>query len=391
MAGKAPRSKTTRSRPARPANKRYPETRMERGVLLAVGAVLGVAAIVVLAGLYVTEYRPPRAHAVTINGQSYNADAVKRRGSYLLRYEAEAAQDITQDVLVERTVDRMVRDEVLNTRAAALVGEVTDADVDQDYRVQLGFATPTATATPTRSASATATPAPTPAATATPTEVITPDAAQLRRQEADFATAVTALYKSAGLHRDEFYRIARAQIYETRLRNKFSTDVGKTAPQIKLEVIRVNDQATAQKLRDQAVAGADFVRLAAQNSVLPTAKQDGGELGWKLVATLEDNVRSAVETLPKNGISAIIPVDRFFEVYRVVEAKTDRDLDSTQADTLVQEKLDAWFEQETPNVQVERDISDGENKWIRDAIISDARGRGPVTTPTATGTATPRG
>jgi len=389
LAGKAPRNKTTRSRPARPSNKRYPETRMERGILLAVGGILAIAAVVVLAGLYITEYRPPRAHAVTIEGRDYNAEAVKRRGSYLVRYEAEASRAISsQDELVDATVDRLVRDEALIRRAPAVVGEITDEDLDQQLRIQLGFATPTPTPSPTPAPGAT--PAPTssvtPSPAATPTEVITPDAEEGKRQEADFARAQRDLYKDTGLSRDEFLRILKARLYELRLRDKFAADLGGTAPQVKLQVIRVTDEALAQRLRDQAVQGSDFVRLAAQNSVLPTARQDGGELGWKLVATLDPPVRSAVEDLPRNGISEIVRVDRFFEIYRVTEPKTDRDLDTTQRNTLLTEKFDEWLAAETPNISVDRDMSDGTRKWIRDAIIEDVTDRGPVATPTPTGT-----
>ncbi|MEZ4553386.1 MAG: peptidylprolyl isomerase [Dehalococcoidia bacterium] len=386
MAGKAPRNKTTRSRPAQASNKRYPETRMERGVLLIVGAVLAVAAVVVLAGLYLTEYRPPRAHALTIEGQDYNADAVKRRGSYLLRYETQAARDVNQDNLVERTVDRLVRDEVLNRRAPALVGEITDEELDQEFRIQLGFATPTATptptpapgATPTATLPATATPSP------TPEEAITPDAEQLAREEADFLRAQRDVYRDTGLSREEFYRIFKGQLYERRLRDHFADEVGETAPQIRLQVIRLTDRAVAERIHEQALQGADFVRLAAQNSVLPTARQDGGELGWRLVSSFDEPVRAAVEDAAAGSISEIIPVDRFFEIYRVAEVTADRDLDAAQRGTLVAERFDDWLEQETANVQVDRDISDGESDWIRDAIIEDVTDRGAVGTPTPT-------
>jgi foldase protein PrsA len=216
--------------------------------------------------------------------------------------------------------------------------------------------------------------------------VITPSAEDLRREEADFARAQRDLYRDTGLSRSEFQRILKADLYEIRLIERFTADVGRAAPQIKLQVMRLTDEALAQRLREQVLQGGDFVRLAAQNSVLPTARQDGGALGWKLVDTLDAPVRTAVEGLPRGGISEIIRVDRFFEIYRVEEAKIDRDLDTAQRNTLVREKFDAWLETETANIQVERKMSDGERDWIRDAIVEDVTERGPVATPTPTGT-----
>ena len=118
-----------------------------------------------------------------------------------------------------------------------------------------------------------------------------------------------------------------------------------------------------------------------------TAKQDGGELGWQLVDVLEEPVRAAVEDLPAGGVSEIIRTDRFFDIYKVTAAKTDRELDPTQLDTLLRERIDAWFEAERTNVQVELDLSEEESDWLREEIVSDAFERGdPFATPAATGT-----
>jgi parvulin-like peptidyl-prolyl isomerase len=134
-----------------------------------------------------------------------------------------------------------------------------------------------------------------------------------------------------------------------------------------------------------AVAGSDFVRLAAQYSTTATAKQDGGELGWQLVSTLDPQVHTAVQALPAGGISDILQrQDNSFEIYKVTEAQTDRDLDSTQLSTLLKQKTDAWFTQETANVKVERDISSGESDWLMNHIITDAQKRGVAATPTPT-------
>ena len=390
MAGKAQRKKPTRSRPASPAHKRYPETRLEQVVLIGVGGVLLVAAVVVLVGLFITQYLPPRAHVLTVEDHDYTAAEVKRRGAYMLLFEQSFAQGVTQDNLIDRTIERITRDEVLRRRAPALVGDITADDIEQELRVGLGFATPTPTVAPSPTPGATGTPAATPTAAATPTEVITPDAKQRQREEEDFARAQRDLYRSAGMGRDEFNAILTAQLLERRLGDKFEADLSKTAPQVRLQMIRVADEATAQRVRDQALQGSDFVRLAAQYSITATAKQDGGELGWQLVETLQTQVRDAIGSLPPGGVSVIVRNDRFFELYKVTEADASRALDAKQIGTLLTQKVDAWFAQETPNVQVVRDVSEGEADWLIDEIVSDAAKRSQ-NTPAATVTGTPSG
>ena len=354
---------------------------MEQTVLIAVAAVIAVAAAVVLTGLYITQYLPPRAHVLTVEDHEYNAAEVKRRGSFMLLFEGDFAQGVTQDNLIDRTIERIIRDEVLRRRAPALVGDVGESDIQQELRERLGFASPTPGPAASPAPGATGTP------TAAPTVAATPDADQRQREERDFAEAQRDLYRSAGMGRDEYSAIVTAQLLERRLRDRFRAELGKTAPQVSLQQIRVADEPTAQRVRDQALQGSDFVRLAAQYSITPTAKQDGGELGVQLIELLEPQVREAVESLPQGGVSAIVRFDRFFDIYKVTEAKTDRELEPAQADALLKLKLDAWFEQETPNVKVERDVSEEEADWLLDGIVSDAskreRSNQPAATPTA--------
>ena len=50
--------------------------RTERMVIIGAAGVLAVATVVVLVGLYVTQYLPPRAHVLTVGESEYNAGEV---------------------------------------------------------------------------------------------------------------------------------------------------------------------------------------------------------------------------------------------------------------------------------------------------------------------------
>ena len=60
-------------------------------VMLASAVALGVAAVIVLVGLYLTVYRPPRAHVLTVGDARFTADQVYRRALYAMLYQQSIA------------------------------------------------------------------------------------------------------------------------------------------------------------------------------------------------------------------------------------------------------------------------------------------------------------
>ncbi|MYB42415.1 MAG: hypothetical protein F4X76_09580 [Chloroflexi bacterium] len=344
--------------------------RRERVTIVAVTVVLTVAAVVVLAGLYVTQYRPPRAHVLSVGETDYQADEVARRASYEARFGdlpggiGEAVPG-TLSVLEEQTI--------LLERAPAFVGAATDEDVTQWLREHLGFAPPEA-------------PAPPPAADAGDTG----DAADAggdggaaddgatgegslkedpEEEAARFAVALADWLRHVDLPKDEYDLVVAAGILSDRLRDHFRTEIGETADQVRVSRIRLADRGGAEDVRALLLEGADFAELAEERSAEAEYAALGGDLGWLPFGSLSAIAQAAIAGLGPGSISEVVDTGLFFDVYLVAEREAARPLDPAQIEALIESRWDEWLLAQRAMVSVERDLSDGEERWILDQLV----------------------
>jgi parvulin-like peptidyl-prolyl isomerase len=308
---------------------RAAEERRQRLILY--GAIGGLAAVAVIIaiGLYITQYRAPHAHVLTVAGRDYDAAAVARRGSYHAIFEG-GIRDLSITSIAERAVDLLVDEAVVRERAPATVGAVSEDDVENDLRERLGFGD-----------------------------------SDDRQQ---FAEALRNVLRASRLTRDEYYDLATAAMLADRLRDGFEEDIGAAAPQVRLSRIRLTDSAAAEEVRATALGGADFAELAAERTADTQHRDDGGDLGWFPLTLLNDEVVEAISGLQAGEIAPIVDSGLFFDVYLVAEREDERELDERQVGQLVAQMFSEWRDVERPAIAVAVDLSDGEERWIADRV-----------------------
>ena len=307
------------------------DRRRERLVIYGVVGVLALAVLVVLLGLYFTQYLPPRAHVLSVGDADYDASAVARRALYEMRYGDEGLSGF--DVAVSETLDLIEDTEVVLARAPGVVGEVSADDVRADLLDRLA---------------------------------LEPEAT-----EGEFVDALAEMLTDSRLSRSELEEIVTANILVGRLRDAFVDEYGEVTPQVLLSRIRVADEAAAEEIRDQAVRGADFAELADERSSDAASTGAGGDIGWFPLAALPPEARSAVAELPPDALSAIVRDGPFYDVYLVRERDDARAIDEVQRASLGAARFAEWLEAERRTVEVDVDLSSGEERWILDRLISD--------------------
>lgn len=335
--------------------------RQTRFVYIGVGAVLGIAGLLIVAGLYVTRFQPPRAHVVSVADASYQARDVVDRGVYLTFFEGGSASiaDIARD-----TVAAIIEDEALRQVGPQFVDAVTEEDIREALEIELGLVT-APILPPSHSDDGTATPEPTP--TPEPTTVIPVD-------PQEFADALTAFLRDVDLDRDDYEAIIESRLYRERLEALFSEDVGTSGPQVRLQRIRVSTQLAADSVIADLEGGADFDTLAAEQSVA-TEDGEGGDLGWSIPLLQESEVQAAIDGLEVGEWTASIPAGLFFEVYLVAETAEDREYDEALLGVLLAERVDEWMVNAIASLEVDSGLSADEEVWINERVLADVTAR----------------
>lgn len=336
----------------------------QRDQLVVLGSLvaLAIAAVIVLVGLYLTVYRPPREHVLTAGDTRYNAGEVYRRALYAMLYQQSVAPK-GQTEIVTKTLELIEREATLRVRGKQFVAEVTAEDVTKELQQLLAPPTPPA---PSVSGGTAAT-----VTVSTPTaDGGTPTATPTVNLDA-YAKALQQRLERSKLTKAELEAIIAAGLYEDRLTAKFKAELPKTAPQVLLVTARIQDQATAERVRSIALRpGVDFGPVAAQNSVSDARGARAGTTNWVIVDQLEPAVRDVVKNLKAGDVSAVTQNGTYYEVHKVLEVSASRDLSDELKDQMAIQQVLQWLTAEGKNLTIERDLTTQKEQWITDHVMS---------------------
>lgn len=326
------------SEASRRREQRRASEQRQRLIVAGVIASLTVVAAIIAVGLFMTQYRAPRAHVLTIDGRDYDTSAVARRGTYFALVEngfrAEGAGSIAGTV-----VALLIDEAVLRAGAPELVGAVGAVEVEDDLLER--------------------------------SELTEED------NRAAFEELLQTRIQDSGLSRDEFYEVAAAGLLRSRMSDYFEQLVEPAAPQVQLSRVRLTSEAEAEEVRQLAADGGDFAALVLEHTADAAHRDDGGVLGWVIVDSLEPELAGAIADLEAGGLTPVLATGIFFDVYLVAERDQERELDDAQIATKVREQFAAWLDEGRLRVNSRAGLSGGESDWIADRIVSNVnRGLG---------------
>jgi parvulin-like peptidyl-prolyl isomerase len=318
------------------------DARQARLIYIVVGSVLGLAALVIVAGVYVTSYRPPRDHVLSVGGSSYQTrDVVDRATFAFIQGEVTIIPEIARE-----TADLLVEEETLRQVAPGIVEPVTADDIRRQLLIDIGLAIDDGTP-----------------ADDTATPEATPDSAV-------FASLLTTFLRDAELGRDEYEAIVEARLYRERLRDVMTAEVGTSGPQIRLQRIRVSTQLAGDAVLGDLEAGLDFATLADEQSVAEE-DGDGGDIGWTRPDLQVAYISGAIEGLEAGQWSGMVDVGGLFEIYRVAEVAKDRAYEDDLLGRLIDQWLDEWFVEAIASLEVKDDLSEDEETWISEQVFAE--------------------
>ncbi|MSP22692.1 MAG: peptidylprolyl isomerase [Dehalococcoidia bacterium] len=318
---------------SRAASRRQEEAaqaRRDRLLLLGTIGVLAVTAVVVLVGVYLTVYRPPRDVVAAVGGRNITAADVVDRASFYMVSEGGAFNTRPDEDLPGIGVDRAVRDLILLRDAPSLVDEVSSEDIDAKIQEALGGG-------------------------------LEGDALKRERDR---------IVKRAGIDVPQYREIMKATLLAERLTAHFSDELPATLPQRHLERVRTPSRVNAERVIERGRAGESFDALVRQYGA---DRRIDVDQDWLVDELLLPEARLAAEGLAPGQISEVSPSGLFFDVYRVVEVDPDRALTDEQKDTIAERRLKLWVQEQRGFDQVNPELPASASKWIADRVAARVR------------------
>ena len=353
------------------------DDRQQRLIYLGAGGILLLVLLIVAVGVVMTVILPPRAHVLTVGDAEFSARDVADRAIYLVSTGNGNAQ---QDPAGE-AIDSLIGQEILFQVGAPLVAEVTDQDVKDAIARRLGLnvpapqdaaatATETPTETPTGTATETAVGSATAESTETPAATNTPAPEATRYTDQEYADALAEYLRVAPIGRSALEDIIRAGLIEDRLTEQFRAELPETGDQLQLWAVPTNDRAAAQKLVDLVRGGASFRGAAVEAGIIDNPDTGVQDLGWFAPTSLNDRVAPFIADLQAGQVSDVVDdANKIgYEVFFVAERSSDLPYQDAVKDQLAARAFNEWKDEQEATLKIERDLSDGKERWIRDQV-----------------------
>jgi parvulin-like peptidyl-prolyl isomerase len=288
----------------------------------------------------------------------------------------------TPSVLGSQVIDDMVHDLLIRQYAKANGITVSAADIEKAAQAALQYyqnGTPTPTLTPTTlvyptldatqlalitptltpttaltdtlAPTQTLAPSPTPnlTSTATPIPSITPTITPytLKGYQSQYQNSLKS-YSAMGLTDAQFrYIFFESGLYHDRVMAKVTANITHQQEQVWVRDIQVADETTANDIRTQLLAGADFATLAAKDSIDTGSQANGGDLGWfgKDSTTIPAELVTAAFSLKIGEISQPIKTTSGYDILQVLGHEV-RPLTDQQYKDAVNNAFTAWLTQQ---------------------------------------------
>ena len=127
----------------------------------------------------------------------------------------------------------------------------------------------------------------------------------------------------------------------------------KVVEQVQASHILVETEETGQEVLDKLAEGDDFADLAAEYSLDPGSKDQGGDLGWFTRGQMVPEFEEAAFTLEPGETSGLVQTDFGYHIIQVT-AKEEREMDPALYAQMQQQSFQTWFETQHNEASVER-------------------------------------
>lgn len=154
-----------------------------------------------------------------------------------------------------------------------------------------------------------------------------------------------------GLTEEDIYRLVSDDMLMTGLAELHGSP--STAEQVHAAHILVETEEIGQEVLDKLADGEDFAALAAEYSIDPSNKDQGGDLGWFPRGRMVPEFEEAAFSTEPGETSGLVQTSFGFHIIHVFE-KEERELDPTLVMQTQQQEFQAWFAEQEAQAEIEK-------------------------------------
>lgn len=149
--------------------------------------------------------------------------------------------------------------------------------------------------------------------------------------------------------------VVRSLVADQILREALAEKYGgsQVVEHVRASHILVETEETGQEVLDKLAAGEDFGALAAEYSIDPGSKDQGGDLGWFPPGMMVPEFEEAAFSLKPGEMSGLVQSDFGYHIIQVHE-KEEREMDPALFAQVQQQEFQAWFEIQQAEAAIER-------------------------------------
>jgi foldase protein PrsA len=173
------------------------------------------------------------------------------------------------------------------------------------------------------------------------------------------------------LSETDYRQMIEAAVVSDKLREKFLAEVPASADSVHYRQIVVSEQDTADDIKQQIEAGGDFAALAAENSLDPETKDNGGDVSWVPRGVLGTQTEELIFSMEVGEIT-IIPGPSGVAVIQMLEKDGDHPVEENQKEPLAVRLFADWIEDKKQslsivnNMDVRGSFDQGKVQWAID-------------------------
>lgn len=178
----------------------------------------------------------------------------------------------------------------------------------------------------------------------------TPTPYTLEAYQADYQTTL-GRFQTMGIREEDYRAFIEAGLYRQKLLSALTADLKPEEEQVWARHILVADEGTAQAVRERLLKGEDFGKVAAEVSIDPGTKDQGGILDWFGHGVMVKEFEDAAFSLPVGEISQPVKTTYGYHIIQVL-ARQVRPLTAQELQTKQQQFFKEWLQTQRDQAQI---------------------------------------